>query len=84
MSAEPLRLLLADDEPLALRRIKLALEDIPDVQVVGAASDGVQAISQMRSLRPDVVLLDIKMPLANGFEVANAVEDAGGPAVIFV
>jgi len=84
VSAEPLRLLLADDEPLALRRIKLALEDIPDVQVVGAASDGVQAISQMRSLRPDVVLLDIKMPLANGFEVANAVEDSGGPEVIFV
>ena len=82
--AEPLRLLLADDEPLALRRIRLALEDIPDVEVVGAASDGVQAISAMRSLRPDVVLLDIKMPLANGFEVANAVEDSGGPAVIFV
>ncbi|MBS0383732.1 MAG: response regulator transcription factor [Proteobacteria bacterium] len=84
MSAEPLRLLLADDEPLALRRIRLALEDMPDVEVVGAASDGVQAISQMRSLKPDVVLLDIKMPLANGFEVANAVEDAGGPEVIFV
>jgi len=84
VSAEPLRLLLADDEPLALRRIKLALEEIPDVEVVGAASDGVQAINAMRDLRPDVVLLDIKMPLADGFEVANAVEDAGGPAVIFV
>ena len=84
MLAEPLRLLLADDEPLALRRIRLALEDIPDIEVVGAASDGVQAISAMRSLRPDVVLLDIKMPLANGFEVANAVEDCGSPAVIFV
>ncbi len=84
MSAQPLRLLLADDEPLALRRIKLALQDIPDVEIVGAASDGAQAITQMRDLRPDVVLLDIKMPLADGFEVANAVEDAGGPAVIFV
>ena len=84
MSAEPLRLLLADDEPLALRRIKLALQGIPDVCVVGAASDGAQAISAMRELRPDVVLLDIRMPLANGFEVANAVEEAGGPEVIFV
>jgi DNA-binding LytR/AlgR family response regulator len=84
VSAQPLRLLLADDEPLALRRIKLALQDIPDVEIVGAASDGAQAITQMRDLRPDVVLLDIKMPLADGFEVANAVEDAGGPAVIFV
>lgn len=84
MSAEPLRLLLADDEPLALRRIRLALQSIPDVEVVGAAQDGVQAIDAMRQLRPDVVLLDIKMPLADGFEVANAVEDAGGPEVIFV
>jgi DNA-binding LytR/AlgR family response regulator len=84
VSAEPLRLLLADDEPLALRRIRLALQDIPNVEVVGAASDGAQAITFMRDLRPDVVLLDIKMPLADGFEVANAVEDSGGPAVIFV
>jgi len=82
--AEPLRLLLADDEPLALRRMRLALQEIPDIEVVGAASDGAQAIDALRSLRPDVVLLDIKMPLADGFEVANAVEDAGGPAVIFV
>ena len=84
MLAEPLRLLLADDEPLALRRMRLALQAIPNVEVVGAASDGVQAMSAMRSLKPDVVLLDIKMPLADGFEVANAVEASGGPAVIFV
>jgi len=82
--AEPLRLLLADDEPLALRRMRLALQAIPDVEIVGAASDGAQAINAMRDLRPDVVLLDIRMPLADGFEVANAVEDSGGPAVIFV
>lgn len=81
---EPLRLLLADDEPLALRRLRLALAAIPDVQVVGAASDGAQAIEKMRELKPDALLLDIKMPLADGFEVANAVDEAGNPAVIFV
>ncbi len=84
MSAETLRLLLADDEPLALRRIKLALQAMPDVEIVGAVSDGLQAINAMRELCPDVVLLDIRMPLANGFEVANAVGDAGDPVVIFV
>lgn len=84
MPAEPLRLLLADDEPLALRRLRLALQAIPDVEIVGAANDGAQAIDAMRELRPDVVLLDIKMPLANGFEVANAIEESGGPTVIFV
>jgi DNA-binding LytR/AlgR family response regulator len=82
--AEPLRLLLADDEPLALRRLRLALNAIPDVHVVGAANDGAQAIVAMRELRPDVVLLDIKMPLADGFEVANAAEQSGGPVIIFV
>jgi DNA-binding LytR/AlgR family response regulator len=64
--------------------MRLALQEIPDVEIVGAASDGAQAIDAMKALRPDVVLLDIKMPLADGFEVANAVEDSGGPAVIFV
>ena len=82
--SEPLRLLIADDEPLALRRMRLALKDIPGVEVVGAANDGLQAIGAMRSLKPDVVLLDIKMPLADGFQVANAVEEAGAPEVIFV
>lgn len=84
MSESPLRLLLADDEPLALRRIKLALQAIPDVEVVGAASDGAQAMDAMRALRPDVVLLDIRMPLSDGFQVASAVDESGGPAVIFV
>ncbi|MES1201497.1 MAG: LytTR family DNA-binding domain-containing protein [Pseudomonadota bacterium] len=81
---EPLRLLLADDEPLALRRLRLALAAIPDVQVVGAASDGAQAIEKMRELKPDALLLDIRMPISDGFEVANAVSESGGPAVIFV
>ncbi|HVY85033.1 MAG TPA: LytTR family DNA-binding domain-containing protein [Caulobacterales bacterium] len=81
---EPLRLLLADDEPLALRRLRLALAAIPDVQVVGAASDGAQAIEKMKELKPDALLLDIKMPISDGFEVANAVNESGGPAVIFV
>ena len=81
---EPLRLLLADDEPLALRRLRLALASIPDVTVVGSASDGAQAIEKMRELKPDALLLDIKMPISDGFEVANAVDEAGGPAVIFV
>ncbi len=81
---DPLRLLLADDEPLALRRLRLALAAIPDVQIVGAVGDGAQAIEAIRELRPDVVLLDIKMPISDGFEVAEAIEAAGGPAVIFV
>ncbi len=84
MSGELLRLLLADDEPLALRRMRLALQAMSDVEIVGAASDGAQAIEAIRQLRPDVVLLDVRMPLANGFEVASAVGAVGGPEIIFV
>lgn len=84
MSVERLRLLLADDEPLALRRLEMALRAIPDVEIVGAANDGQQAINAMQALRPDVVLLDIRMPLADGFAVADAVKECGGPVVIFV
>lgn len=79
-----MRLLLADDEPLALRRLKLALDTIADVEVVGEARDGLQAVEAMRALRPDLVLLDIRMPLMDGFEVVNAAGDAGAPAIIFV
>ena len=84
MSVAPMRLLLADDEPLALRRLELALQSVADVQVVGSASDGEQALAAMRALRPDAILLDIRMPLMDGFEVVNAADDAGAPAVIFV
>ncbi len=81
---EPLRVLLADDEPLALRRLKLALGALPDIEIVATASDGRSAIEAMRTLKPDAVLLDIKMPLADGFEVAEAVGETGAPSIIFV
>ncbi|MGE3251860.1 MAG: LytR/AlgR family response regulator transcription factor [Hyphomonadaceae bacterium] len=75
---------MADDEPLALRRLRLALNAMDDVQVVGAVSDGAQAVDAVRELKPDAVLLDIKMPIHDGFEVVEAMEGAGAPAVIFV
>jgi DNA-binding LytR/AlgR family response regulator len=79
-----LRVLLADDEPLALRRLRLALSAMPDVEIVGAVADGAQAISAIRELKPDAILLDIKMPLADGFDVVEAIEETGAPIVIFI
>jgi len=80
----PLRTLLADDEPLALRRLKLALSSMPDIEIVGAVSDGAQAIEAIAATRPDAVLLDIRMPAIDGIAVAEAVASYGAPAVIFV
>ncbi len=80
----PLRIVIADDEPLALRRLRLGLAAMANVQIVGEASDGAKAIALMRSLTPDVMLLDVKMPLADGFEVVEAMDPGAAPVVIFV
>jgi DNA-binding LytR/AlgR family response regulator len=60
------------------------LEDLPDIEIVGEATDGVEAANLIRSLRPDAVLLDLQMPGLDGFQVAGALGMAQPPAVIFV
>jgi DNA-binding LytR/AlgR family response regulator len=79
-----LRILLVDDEPLARRRLRTYLRDIPDVEVVGEACDGHEARSLMAELGPDLVLLDIKMPGMSGVELAAAVQGPQTPMVVFV
>lgn len=80
-----LRVLIVDDEPLARARLRALLADIGDVEVVGEAADGVSALEAIGRERPDVVLLDIRMPGMDGLEVARHLgDDADAPAVIFV
>lgn len=79
-----MRVLIVDDEALARNRLRQLLEDNPAHSVVGEASNGKQALDVAAELRPDVVLLDIRMPGLNGIEVAhhlNALHDP--PAVVF-
>ena len=57
-----LRVVIADDEPLALRRLQIALDGMPEVEIVGTATDGEQALDLINTLSPDIVLLDIRMP----------------------
>lgn len=81
----PLRVLTVDDELLALKRLKLLLQTMPHVDHVGEASDCAEALSQINKLRPNVVLLDIKMRDGSGFEVVEAVAGRPNPpAVVFV
>jgi len=74
--------ILIDDEPLALRRLASLLSHYPaDVRVVGQAANGEEGLALVRALRPDVIFLDIEMPLLNGFELLARLEEM--PSVIF-
>ncbi|RME31603.1 MAG: DNA-binding response regulator, partial [Thermoflexia bacterium] len=64
----PLRLLLVDDHILFRKGLARLLDAQPDFQVVGEASDGAEGIEKARALRPDVVLMDLRMPVCDGLE----------------
>jgi two-component system LytT family response regulator len=77
-----IRTLVFDDEEPARERLKQLLGAHPDVEIVGEADDGVQAVEKIAELSPDLVLLDIQMPGASGLDVAASLGKPR-PAVIF-
>jgi len=80
----PLRVLIVDDEPLGRLRIEDLLAKEEDVEIVGEAEDGDKAVAAIRSLRPDVVFLDIQMPIKTGLEVLSEIGPERMPATVFV
>jgi DNA-binding NarL/FixJ family response regulator len=79
-----IRVLLADDQAMIRSGLRLILEDQPDISVIAEASDGVDAVAQARRLRPDVCLVDIRMPRLDGIEVTRALAGPGVPNPIRV
>jgi two-component system LytT family response regulator len=79
-----LRVLVVDDEAPARRRLRRLLEAMPDVTVIGEACSGEEAVSAIAALAPDLVLLDVQMPLLDGFEVVGTVGAEAMPPVVFV
>ena len=73
MRIHPLRVLLVDDQLLFRKALKSVLADWTDVQVVGEAEDGLEAVAKVRDLHPDVVLMDINMPDMSGLEATQLV-----------
>ncbi|MFH8793245.1 response regulator [Streptomyces sp. NPDC017941] len=69
----PVTVLLVDDEPLVRAGLRAVLEAQPDIEVVGEAADGAAVIPLVRALRPDVVAMDVRMPLLDGIEATRAV-----------
>lgn len=79
-----LKLLIADDEAPARNRLRDLLADISEVEVVSEAKNGAEALEAANTLRPDIVLLDIRMPVMDGIEAAQHLQKmAAPPAVIF-
>jgi DNA-binding NarL/FixJ family response regulator len=68
-----IRVLLADDQALLRATFRLLLESEPDLEVVAEASTGEEAVAQTRSTRPDVVLMDIRMPGMDGIEATGRI-----------
>jgi len=72
-TAGPIRVLLCDDQVIVTDGLQLILETDADIQVVGVAGDGAQAIELIPKLKPDIVLMDLKMPVMNGVQATHII-----------
>ncbi len=68
------RVLIADDQPLIRRVVRSTLQVHPEIEVCGEAKDGAEAIEEAKKLKPDVVVLNVTMPVLNGFEAAREIK----------
>jgi two-component system, LytTR family, response regulator len=80
---KPLRVLIVDDEPLAREHIADRLGHEQNVEIVGTADNGDDAVEEIRRLRPDLVFIDVQMPGRTGVEVLEAFSQEGMPVTIF-
>jgi len=81
----PIRVVLVDDQSLFRAGIRMVIASQPDLEVVGEAADGAQAIEVVRETRPDVVMMDIRMPVMDGLAATEALlADADPPKVVML
>ena len=80
----PLRILLVDDQALVRLGFRMVLEAEPDLQVVGEAADGTEAIRLAVETRPDVILMDVRMPTLDGIEATRRIVAANPAARIII
>jgi len=80
-----IRILLVDDHPIVRQGLRTLLEGRPGWEVIGEASDGVEAVDQAGALKPDVMVLDVTMPRMNGLEACRLIrQKAPGVEILFV
>ena len=68
------RILIVDDHPVIRKRVRSTLQEHPDFEVCGEVDDGAKAIQQARKIKPDVVVLNVSMPVLNEFETARTIK----------
>ncbi|MFI5763731.1 response regulator [Streptomyces sp. NPDC051563] len=81
MTAAPIRVMIADDQMMVRQGFTVLLDAQPDIEVVGQAVDGAEAVAKVAELAPDVVLMDIRMPGMGGIEATSLITGAPGSAV---
>lgn len=79
---QKIRVIIADDHRLVRQGLRALLAELPDVEVIGEAADGRQALVMARELAPALCLLDVRMPYLSGVEVARAVRSLPNPPVV--
>jgi DNA-binding NarL/FixJ family response regulator len=79
-----IRVLIADDHQMVRTGFRVILEIEDDIEVVGEAADGKQAVDQAATLQPDVVLMDVEMPGMDGLEATRRITAADGPSVLIL
>ncbi|ELT45295.1 response regulator [Arthrobacter nitrophenolicus] len=80
----PITVLLVDDQPLLRMGFRLILEGEEDLRIAGEASDGAEAVKLAKELQPDVVLMDVRMPVLDGIEATRAITAAGSSARVII
>ncbi|MET8352214.1 MULTISPECIES: response regulator transcription factor [unclassified Micromonospora] len=80
----PVRVVVADDQEVVRAGFAALLDTQPDFTVVGSAADGAEAVRICRERRPDVVLMDVRMPVMDGIEATRHLAAAGGPRVLIL
>jgi DNA-binding NarL/FixJ family response regulator len=81
---EPIRAMIVDDHALFRRGLEMVLEEEQDIELVGQASDGAEAVEKAAESLPDVVLMDIRMPRSSGIEACRAMKEAAPSAKIII
>ena len=81
---EPIRTMIVDDHALFRRGLEMVLDEEPDIELVGQASDGAEAVEKAAESLPDVVLMDIRMPRSSGIEACRAMKEAAPSAKIII